>query len=179
MSRQYFEDAPYADPAIASGSAIVATTETALWNVAQFTPIPANDARAGKVYELTASGIYSTSATGSLTLTPRFGTTIGGVLLGASQSQTVPASITNEQWFMKAIMTVRSVGAPGANSVVVLGGTFAGGGIAATGNSSLVLGFGGTVGTVDLSAAGGIWIGWTLSVAGSVTVMQTVWQSIN
>jgi len=179
MSRGYFEDAPYCDTAIANQSAVTATTETGLWNVAQFTPIPANDARAGKIYRLTASGIYSTGASGTLIITPRFGTTTGGVTLGASVTQTVPINLTNEAWFMSAILVVRTVGASGTNSTVMLGGMFQGGGIAGTAGSSCDICFGGTSGTVDVSTASGLFIGWTLSVAGSCTPQNIVWQSVN
>ena len=72
MSRQYFADM-MAEPKIASLTAITATSETALWDVANLTPIPANDAKPGKTYHLMATGIMSTGASGTLIITPRFG----------------------------------------------------------------------------------------------------------
>lgn len=179
MSRGYFEDAPYCDPPIANGSAIVATTETALWSAAQFSPIPANDARASKMYRVTATGIYSTGASGTLILTPRFGLTTAGTSLGASVTQTVPINLTNEAWYITGLMTIRSVGAAGANSSVMFGGQFTGSGAAGTAGSSCDLCFGGTAANCDVSVASGLTIGWTLSVAGSVTVTQVAWQSLN
>jgi hypothetical protein len=180
MSRGYFEDAPYADTSIANQTQITATVETGLWNVQQYTPIPANDIRAGKIYRLTASGLYSTGASGTLTITPRWGTTTGGTTLGASVAQTVPINLTNEAWFMQAILVVRAVGAPGgANSTVMLGGMFQGSGAAGTAGSSCDVCFGGTAGSIDSGSAAGLFIGWTLSVAGAVTPMNIVWQSIN
>jgi hypothetical protein len=182
VSRQYFEDMPYGDVPIANLTAITATTETIMWPQ-QYTLVPANDARAGKVYRLTAGGIYSTGASGTLTITPRWGSSTSGTTLGASVAQTVPINLTNEAWFMQAIVTIRTV-ASGANSTVMLNGFFNGGGAAATAASSCDVMFGGTSGTVDLSTTGssttgGIVIGWTLSVAGSCTPQQVVWQSLN
>ena len=183
MSRGYFEDMPYGDPPIANLTAVTATTETILWNQ-QFSSVPANDARAGKVYRLTAGGILSTAASGTLIITPRWGSTTGGTTLGASVTQTVPINLTAVPWFMTAICTVRTVGAPGANSTVMLNGLFQSAGTAATAGSGFDVVFGGTSGTVDLSTTGtattgGIVIGWTLSVAGSCTPQQVVWQSLN
>src|SRR6516162_5128561 len=127
MSRQYFEDL-IIDPPLANITAVTATVETGLWNVAQFSPIHAFDAYkgAGKVYRLMAGGIWSTSASAStLIITPRIGTTTSGISLGASPGggtgtgQTVVASLTNQAWFLHFVLVVRSVGAPGANSTVM------------------------------------------------------------
>lgn len=181
MSRGYFADAPYADPAIASQGAIVATTETVLFPVAQFTPIPTADARAGKVYRGWMGGIYSTGASGTLTITPRYGQVIGGITLGASTVQTVPVSLTNEPWFLEFILTIRTANnGTATSSTGMLHGAFWGGGVAATAGSGFCVPFGGTSATFDTSGttAGGIWIGWTLSVAGSVTPQSCVFGSI-
>jgi hypothetical protein len=179
VSRQYFEDAPYCDPPLANQTAVTATTETGLWNVSQFTPVPAYDGRAGKIYRLTAAGIFSTGASGTLTITPRWGTTTGGTTFGASSAQTVVASLTNEGWYMTGILTIRSNGAPGANSTAIFNGQFQAGGAAATAGSNVSVLFGGTQASIDLSAAAGLFIGWTLSVAGSCTPQQILWQSCN
>ena len=180
MSRQYFEDL-IIDPPTANLTAVVATTETGLWNVAQFSPIHAFDAYkgVGKVYELSAGGIYSTAASGTLTITPRVGTTTSGITLGASIAQTVPVSLTNEAWYLQFIMVIRTLGAPGANSTAMGTGFFSGGGAAATAASSCVVCFGGTSATADFSVETGIFIGWTLSVAGSCTPMWVTMQSLN
>lgn len=179
MTRQFLEDAPYCDAPIANQTAVTATTETGLWNVAQFSPVPANDARAGKMYRLTAGGILSTAASGTLIITPRFGTSTGGITFGASVTQTVPINLTNVAWFMSALMTIRTVGASGANSTAMLNGSFWSAGTAATAGNAFVLSFGGTSATIDVSTAAGLFIGWTLSVAGSCTAQQILWQSVN
>lgn len=180
MSRQYFEDL-IIDPPTANLAAVTATVETGLWNVAQFSPIHAFDGYkgVGKIYRLCAGGIFSTGASGTLTITPRVGTTTSGVTLGASIAQTVVASLTNEAWFLHSIWVVRSLGAPGANSVINGTGIWNGGGTAATAASNNTVVFGGTPATCDLSVETGIFIGWTLSVAGSCTPQFVTMQSLN
>lgn len=181
MSRQYFAEVTI-DPPTANLTAVVATTETGLWNVPQFSPIHAFDAYrgVGKIYKLMAGGIFSTSASAStLIITPRIGTTTGGVTLGASVTQAVPASLSNEAWFMQFVLVVRTLGAPGANSTCIGTGLFQGGGTAGTAASATDLAFGGTSATVDFSVETGIFIGWTLSVAGSCTPQWVTMQSLN
>src|SRR5882724_10683369 len=98
MSRQYFMDT-LADPPIANLTAVVATTETALWSVSNYTPIAANDCRPGKIYKVTAGGIMSFAATGTLTITPRFGLVIGGITMGANVvAVTTPGATTAHPW---------------------------------------------------------------------------------
>jgi hypothetical protein len=161
-------------------SAIVATTESALITVAQYTPIPASDARVGKTYKLHLGGIYSTGASGTLTLTPRYGTTTGGVTFGASVAQTVPVSLSGVPWYLEAFLTFRTVNnGTATSSTAMLSGCFWGAGVAGTAASSCVVPFGGTSATVDTTTTQGLWIGWTLSVAGSVTTETCVWQSLN
>jgi hypothetical protein len=175
MTRQYFADM-LNEPPLVNQSAITATVETALMNAAQFAPIPANDGRAGKVYRLIAGGIMSFAATGSLTITPRFGLTVGaGISMGASPAQTSPGVTTNQPWRLEMDVVVRNVGAPGVNSTVIGVGKFLTNGV--TGDFGLL--FGGTQATVDLSIPTGITIGWTLSVAGSITPQYGYLQSMN
>lgn len=178
MGRQYFQDL-LAEPPLANLAAITATTETALWSAAQYTPIFANDGRAGKAYLVRAGGIVTFAATGALTITPRFGLTTGGTTLGASIAQTVPGAITNQPWILEFYLFVRSLGAPGANSTVYGTGAFTSNGTGTATNTGFGLAFGGTQATVDLSIASGLTFGWTLSVAGSVTPGYAVIQSLN
>jgi hypothetical protein len=178
MSRQYFQDL-LADPPIANLTAITATSETALWNPAQYTPIAANDARPGKIYRVTAGGIMSFAATGTLTITPRWGLTVAGITMGASVvALTTPGATTAHPWTLDFTCVVRTVGAPGANSTVIGCGAFHTG-IPAAGSLPGTQVFGGTSATVDVSISTGICIGWTLSVAGTVTPMYAFIQSIN
>lgn len=179
MSRQYFGDV-LADPPIANLTAVTATTETILWNVSQYTPIAANDARPGKIYHMTAGGIMSFAGTGALTITPRFGLTVAaGITMGASVvALTTPGATTAHPWVMEFYCVVRTVGAPGANSTVIGTGTFSTG-IPSGGSLPATQTFGGTSATVDVSIATGICIGWTLSVAGTVTPQYAFIRSLN
>lgn len=179
MSRQYFQDT-LNEPPIANLTAVTATTETILWNVSNFSPIPAGDCRPGKIYRLTAGGIITTSTSGTLTITPRFGLTVAAAItMGASIAQTVPVSLTNVPWELSFTLVCRTVGAPGTNSTVIGAGVFTMAGTAATAGSGMNVNFGGTSATVDVSIATGITIGWTLSVAGSVTPQFAFIQSLN
>lgn len=177
MSRQYFEDL-LAEPPVANLTAIVATTETALWSAAEYTPITARDARVGKVYRVTAGGIVTFASTGTLIITPRLGLTTGGVTMGANGAQTVPGVVTNAPWILDFTMVVRTLGVAGANSTVIGTGTFCTNGTGAA-NTGMSVNFGGTSATVDLTVATGLTFGWTLSVAGSVTPMYAFIQSLN
>jgi hypothetical protein len=81
---------------------------------------------------------------------------------------------------MQAVLVVRSVGAPGANSTVMLIGQFQGAGLAGTAASNVSITFGGTAGTVDLSIEQAVAIDWTWSVTGdSITPYFVIMQSVN
>jgi hypothetical protein len=178
MSRQYFMDL-MTDPQTANSTALVATTIEALWPAATYSPIPANSAQSpGKAYKITAGGIWSTGASGTLIITPNVGTATGGATLGASATVTVPVSISAVAWYLEAMFVVRTIGSSGT----MMGtGVFWSGGIAANTSpgANTVVPFGGTSATIDTTSASGITIGKTLSVAGSVTPMFAVMQTIN
>lgn len=191
MSRQYFMDTISADPPIVDQTAIVGTTETLLWaptsagggNVAWPFPtgINANDARPGKMYKLTAGGVFTTNTTGALTITPRFGTVIANPTLGANAPATVPGTaMTAVPWYLELTLVVRTVGQGGAtNSTIVGTGFFMGSGLGTVNLPSLAFAIGGTAAVFDSSIAQGVLIGWTLSVAGSVTPKFALLQSLN
>lgn len=171
MGRQVFQDGPYIDPQVANGTALVATTAEALWIGATFTPIFANDPKAGKIYCIRAGGILSTGASGTLILIPQYGV-LGGTTLGTSQTVTVPINMSNVAWTLEFDMIFRTIGAAGANSTCIGTGKFTtapftsapGAGI------SCVIPFGGTSAAVDATINSGFTISKTLSVAGSITV---------
>lgn len=160
---------PLAKPPIANLTAVTATTETILWNVSRYTPIAANDAQAGDIYEISAGGIMSFAATGNLTLTPRIGLTVAaGITLGASIAKVTPGVTTNQPWTLDARLIIRTVGDPGVNSTAICTGNFQTNGVGTLANE-FNLTFGGTSATCDLSISTGFCMGWTLSVAGTVT----------
>lgn len=172
MGRQLFADGPYLDPPIANSGALVATTAEALWLGTQFTPIFANEPKAGRIYCVRAGGILSTAAgAATLTLIPQYGA-IGGTTLGTSAAQNTVVSLTNVPWYLAFDLVFRTIGATGgANGTAMGTGFFQSGGAAATAASSMDLTFGGTSAAVDTTANSGITFSKTLTVAGSFTTM--------
>ena len=161
-----------------SPTALVATSEEALIPTL-YTGIAATESYAGKVWKLTAGGIMSWAATGTLTLTPRLGLVIGGITMGVSViALTTPGATTNHSWFLEALLTCRTLGLAGANSTFILNGMFWSSGIGTLGTGT-TQSFGGTVATADATIATGLWIGKTLTVAGSMQCQQSVFESLN
>jgi len=143
--------------------------------------IPANEPRAGKVYELTVGGTITTGTAGTMTITPRYGLVIGGTSIGASGAQNYVPSITTAPFIYRCLLVIRSVGLPGANSTVVCTGKWESGGAVATASSQTSVHHG-TVGaaiSVDTSVASGLWIGMTVSVAPSIIPLWHIWRSLN
>ena len=156
-----------ATPPTANLATITATTETALWTPATYTPIDANTCTAGRIYRVMAGGIMTFAAAGTLTITPRFGLSTAGTTMGASIAQTSPGVVANVPWFLDMSIICRFVGS-GVASKVVGTGSFVTSGLGTAG-TAVAFSFGGTEATVDLGVASGICIGWTLTTAGSVT----------
>lgn len=178
MSRQYFADM-LTEPLSTAFATITATTETVLIPTIQ-TPIPALDPRAGKVYKLTVGGVWTTGTAGTITLTPRYGTTISGVALGGSPAQNYVASISNAPFIFEYWLAVRALGQAGVNSSVVGSGRLTINGAAATAGSSTEVVCSSTASvSVDTSIASGLWIGVTSSVAPSIVPHWHTWQALN
>ena len=179
MSRQYFGDV-LTEPIGASFTTITATTETVLLPTA-FTPIPAGEMRPGKCYELTVGGTITTGTAGSFIITPRYGLVIGGTSLTASVAQQYVASITLAPFLYRCYLSCRSVGLPGANSVVHCTGKWESGGALGTASSQTsVQHTTASAGvSVDVSVASGLWIGVTVSVAPSIIPIWHCWRSLN
>jgi hypothetical protein len=179
MSRQYFGDV-LTEPVNADFATITATTETVLIPTA-LTPINAGEPRAGKIYELIVGGTVTTGGSGTLIITPRYGTTISGTSIGISPTQTVVPSITTAGFLFRYYLVFRSIGLPGANSTVVGYGNWSSGGNVATAASETAVNpctVGAAV-SVDASIASALWIGVTFSVAPSVIPKFHSWRSLN
>ena len=86
----------------------------------------------------------TTGASGTLTLTPRYGTVIGGVSIGASGAQTVVPSITTSPFILRYFLIIRALGLPGTNSVIYGSGEWSSGGAVATAASACTVLAGGT-----------------------------------
>jgi len=179
MSRQYFGDV-LGEPIGADHATITATTETVLIPTI-FTPIPAFEPKVGKVYELIVGGTVTTGAAGTLILTPRFGTVIGGVSLGVSPTQNYVPSITTAPFLFRYYLTFRTIGGAGTNSTALGYGSWQSNGAVATAASETAV-VAGTVGAavaVDTTIAQALWIGVTFSVAPSVIPKFHTWRSLN
>lgn len=179
MSRQYLADV-VADPPLAALPTITATTETVLVPTI-FTPIPAMEPRAGKIYKLTVGGTITTGTAGTVIITPRYGLVIGGVALGPSPTQNYVPSVTLAPFVFEYWLCFRSIGvAAGATSTVVGFGKWMANGAVATAASetAAVCGSTGSV-SVDTTVASGLWIGLTVSVAPSIIPHMAIWQSLN
>jgi len=159
---------------------ITATSETVLVPTI-FTPIPANEPRAGKIYKLSVGGTCTTGTAGTLIVTPRYGLVIGGVALGASPTQNYVPSITLAPFIFEYTLVFRSIGvAAGANSTCVGSGVWISNGAVATAASSTVVVASSTASvSVDTTIASGLWIGVTFSVAPSVIPHWMTWRALN
>jgi hypothetical protein len=150
MGRQLFQDGPFIDPAVISPAAYSTLTINPLWPAAVWTPIFANDPKAGKTYVVKAKGIITMSvATCTLVLTPRLGA--AALVLGASPAQLLPV-MANIPWTLDAELTYRVIGAPGLNSSCVCIGKMCLQGTLATAGTGTNVVFGGTlVTTTDVT----------------------------
>lgn len=163
---------------IANQGAFVSTSEETIC-ATQYTGIAANEAYPGKIWRFSAGGIMSWAATGTLTFTPRVGLVIGGITLGVSVvALTTPGATTAHAWQMIFHLVCRTIGAPGANSTFIGSGMFWSSGVGSLGTST-GQSLGGTSATADASIATGLWMGKTLTVAGSITTQWACFQSLN
>jgi hypothetical protein len=79
---------------------------------------------------------------------------------------------------MEFNLVCRTLGAAGANSTFIGSGFFITGSTGTAG-TAVAVSFGGTSASADYTVATGLFIGWTLSAAGTVTPQYVHWQSMN
>lgn len=104
------------DPMDVNATQVAAAADTVLWNAALWSAIPANGVGGADVYKVTAAGVTTTAVTAGQTLivNPRFGTAVGGTLLGASRTTPIAAIVqTNVPWFLEMWVHFRTRGASG------------------------------------------------------------------
>lgn len=167
---------PLVDTQPAAFPTITATTETVLIPTI-FTPIPALAMRAGQVWRLTVGGTCTTGASGTLVITPRYGTVIGGTSMTASAAQTVVPSITLAPFIYECWLIFRSLGQAGANSNVICTGKWNSLGAIATASSNTFVSHTSTASVaVDTTVASALWIGVTFSAAPSVIPLWHAWE---
>lgn len=165
MGRQLFGDGPYVDPPVANLTTLTATTIEDLWAGITFTPIYANEAKAGRIYCVRAGGTISLTG-GTAIITPQWGP--AGTTLGVSLTVgTVTAAIA--AWYLQFDLVFRTIGAAGANSTAIGTGfmAFNGGVVSGTANPNLIV-FGGTSAAIDTTINGNVTIRKTLSTTNSV-----------
>lgn len=168
MGRQLFAEGPFIDPPVGLATALTSTSAESLWTAATWTPVYANDAKAGNIYCVRSGG------TGSLTggtgiLTPTY--TTGSVALGASLTQGT-VTIAACGWYLMFDLLIQVVtgGAASVTSMTGSGFIAFGGGVSSGTANPNVISCGGTAATsVDTSVNGAIQIQKTLSTTNSVT----------
>jgi hypothetical protein len=177
MPRQYFRGL-ILDPQPAAYPTITAITETVLIPTL-FTPIPAGTISPGSTYKLTVGGTCTTGLAGTLILTPRLGTVIGGTALGPSPTQNYVPSITLAPFLFEYWLSFPLIGQAGANGTAVGYGKWNSNGAIATASSATDV-FCGSTGAVavDTTIAQALWIGVTFSVAPSVIPRFAIWESV-
>lgn len=165
MARQLFQDGPYVDSPIANLTTLTSTAIEDIWAGITFTPVYANDAKAGKIYCVRAGGTMSLTG-GTLIITPQWGP--AGTTLGVSLTQgTVTVAIT--AWRLEFDLIFRTIGAAGANSTCIGTGLLAiGGGVVSGTANPNVITFGGTSASVDSTINGNITIRKTASTTNSM-----------
>ena len=179
MAKQTFQDVTKTPP-LADQTTVTATVETAAWTAAAFTPVFANDPEVGKIYRVSAGGTVTTAATGTLVVTPRYGTSTGGLTLGASAAQTTTASLTTQPWILQFDLVFRAISSSASSSTATGAGYFLCQGVLATAGSAWGNTFGGTtVTTADTTTNQGIFIGVTFSVAPSFICKYAFIQTLN
>ena len=168
MARQLFADGPFIDPPVGLATALSSTSIEALWTAATWTPVYANDAKAGRIYCVRSGGTGSLTG-GTMIMTPTY--TIGSVALGVSLTQG-SVTIAACGFYIMFDLLIQAV-TGGAASVTSMTGSglwaFGGGVSSGTANPN-VFTCGGTAATsVDTSINGAIQIQKTESTTNSIT----------
>lgn len=165
MDRQMFSGGPYIDPPVAPLATLSSTSIEDIWPGITWTPIFANDAKAGKIYCVRAGGTISLTG-GTAIITPQWGP--AGTTLGVSLTVgTVTAAIA--AWYLSFDLVFQVIGAAGANSKCTGTGmmVFNGGVVSGSANPNMIA-FGGTQASVDSTINGNVTIRKTLSATNSV-----------
>lgn len=153
--------------------------ETNLWVPAIWSPIPANDMQAGKVYKIEAGGVLGTSSSAPTALwTPRCGqsaTPGSNITLGATTASTMIASLAAVPWFWQFTMVIRSLGLAASGATATGNGFITIGGL--TTAVGVVQSMGGAVPTtIDNTAATGLILSntWGTNQANNTVTAQWV-----
>jgi len=169
MGRQLFQDGPYIDAPVAPLGTLSSTSIEDMWPGITWTPIFANDAKAGKIYCVRAGGTLSLTG-GTMIITPQWGP--AGTTMGVSLTQGT-TTIAIAAWYLAFDVLVQSVGAAGANTKVTGTGYMAiAGGVSSGTGAGQIITFGGTQASVDSTINGNITIRKTASTTNSFIVQH-------
>ena len=160
--RQLFADGPYIDPPVANLTTLTSSSIEDIWTSTIYTPIFANDPKAGKIYHVRAGGTISLTG-GTAIITPQLATS--STALGASLTVgTVTIAIA--AWYLAFDLVIRTVGTSGTcigtGYIVMNGGTSSG-----TANPNMIV-FGGTSAAINTTVNDAIQIRKTLSTTNSM-----------
>src|SRR6267142_4104304 len=161
--RQGFAGGPYIDPPVANiSTALTSSSIEDIWTSTIYTPIFANDPKAGKIYCVRAGGTISLTG-GTAIITPQLNTS--STALGVSLTVgTVTAAIA--AWYLAFDLVIRTVGTAGTcigtGYFVMNGGVSSG-----TANPNMIV-FGGTSAAINTTVNDAIQIRKTLSTTNSV-----------
>jgi hypothetical protein len=137
----------------------------------QFCAIPANHAVAGRIYEVKWGGVYGNTATPTVIITPRWGssTTVAtNITLGASPTWTTAAS-TALPFYGQFTFTVRTA-PPGATLGTGIGNGFVKFGVPVTSAEfTNDLYIGATAATIDTTGQGAAGCGITMNITWSAS----------
>jgi hypothetical protein len=181
VSRQYFAGLDVTDSPPASHTAVAnTTTRTNLWAQTLWTPVAANDPRAGKIYKLACGGIIQTTATPTIVFNFTWGTSAtpsSNIALGASTTFTLGTIPASSPWYGEFTLTFRSLG------IAAAGATATGNGFVtvpgAAGAIGQIVPCGGTVvTTIDQTIAGAMVLDVTWSAASASNTITAQWSYI-
>ena len=162
MARQLFSDGPYIDPPVANLTTLSATTIEDIWTSTAYTPILANDAKAGKIYCVRAGGTLSLTG-GTAIITPQLNTS--STALGVSLTQGT-STILISPWYLSFDLVIRTVGTAG--TCIGTGYLAIGGGVTSGTGLGQIIPFGGTSAAINTTVNDAIQIRKTLSTTNSM-----------
>lgn len=177
-TRGPFSGADINDFTGASFAAINTTiTETNLYLIAMFAPIPAMTLRPGQAFVVECGGVFSTSGAPTTIWTGRIGqsaTATSNTTLGPSVTTGAPSGVTNAPWMARFVCGVRIPGVAASTAVMTGNGFVVLGAAAAT--VGQVAGFGGTIAsTLDATANQGVGISMTWGTSSASNTITTQW----
>ena len=168
MAIQKFTDAPFIDAPVGLATALTSTGAESLWTSATWTPIYANDAKAGKIYCVRSGGTGSLTG-GTMIVTPTIQT--AGTGFGVSLTQGT-VTIGACGFYLMFDVLIQAVTGAAASVTSMTGAgvwSFGGGVLSGTANPNVFTFGGSALTSVDTSINTSIQIQKTASTTNSIT----------